>query len=55
MGHLISYEVSNILILILQLRKLRLKEILELAQGYPAGNWCGQDLGPVVLIPKPML
>lgn len=44
MGHLMSYEVNNILILILQLRKLGLKGILELAPNHPAGKWCGQDL-----------
>lgn len=32
MGHLILYEVNNILILILQRRKRVLKRILELAQ-----------------------
>lgn len=55
MGHLILYEVNNILILILQWRKRVLIGILELAPNHPAGKWCGQDLSPVIQIPKSML
>ena len=42
--------MPTVIILTLQLRKQKHRELKDLVQGHGRGKWCSQDLNPVLLV-----
>lgn len=50
-----SYEIGDIIILMLQKSKLGHREVKSLAQSHTAGSWQRQNLNPGRLVPEATL